>query len=40
MSSYPVGPADIELTPIEPIDILWSLKPTTTTTSQPDHSDV
>jgi hypothetical protein len=33
MNSYPVGPADIELPPTEPIDISWTLETTTTTTN-------
>lgn len=40
MSSYPVAPADIELPPTEPIDISWALETITTTTSQPERSDV
>lgn len=26
MSAFPVGPADIELPPTEPIDISWALE--------------
>ena len=37
MDSYPVGPADIQLPPTEPIDISWILETTTTTNSQPER---
>lgn len=40
MSSYPVGPADIELPPTEPIDISCALEATTTATSETQRSDL
>lgn len=40
MSSYPVGPADIELPPTEPIDISWALEASSRITIQPERSGV
>ncbi|NYF18558.1 hypothetical protein HDC37_003423 [Microbacterium sp. AK009] len=33
MRAYPVGPADIELPPTEPIDISWIVAATATATT-------
>ena len=38
MRSHPVGPADIELPPTEPIHISWALTPTATSTNSPSAS--